>query len=47
MPKFVSIDEAVKLSPDGASIMFGGFMGCGNAHKFIAVSYTHLTLPTT
>ena len=35
MPKFVSIEEAVKLIPDGASIMFGGFMGCGNAHKFI------------
>lgn len=35
MPKFISIDEAVKLIPDGASVMFGGFMGCGNAHKFI------------
>ncbi len=35
MPKFISIDEAVKLIPDGASVMFGGFMGCGNAHKFV------------
>ena len=35
MPKFVSIDEAVKLIPDGATVMFGGFMGCGSAHKFI------------
>ena len=35
MPKFVSIEEAVKLIPDGATVMFGGFMGCGNAHKFI------------
>ncbi len=35
MPKFVSVEEAVKLIPDGASVMFGGFMGCGNAHRFI------------
>ena len=35
MPKFVSIDEAVKLIPDGATVMFGGFMGCGSAHRFI------------
>ena len=35
MPKFISIEEAVKLIPDGASVMFGGFMGCGNAHRFI------------
>lgn len=35
MPKFVSIEEAVNLIPDGASVMFGGFMGCGSAHKFI------------
>jgi len=35
MPKFISIEEAVKMIPDGASIMFGGFMGCGNAHRII------------
>lgn len=35
MPKFVSINEAVALVPDGATIMVGGFMGCGNAHKII------------
>lgn len=35
MPKFISIEEAVELIPDGARVMFGGFMGCGNAHKFI------------
>ena len=35
MPKFISIEEAVKLIPDGATVMFGGFMGCGNGHRFI------------
>ena len=35
MAKFVTVDEAVELIPDGASIMCGGFMGCGNAHKII------------
>ena len=35
MAKFVSLDEAVALIPDGASIMVGGFMGCGNPHKII------------
>lgn len=35
MAKFITVEEAVALIPDGASIMFGGFMGCGNAHKII------------
>ena len=35
MPKFVSIEDAVKLIPDGASVMIGGFMGCGSAHRLI------------
>ena len=35
MAKFVSLDEAVALIPDGATIMVGGFMGCGNPHKII------------
>ncbi len=35
MGKLVSIDKAVDLIPDGASIMVGGFMGCGNAHTFL------------
>ncbi|MDR2176256.1 MAG: 3-oxoacid CoA-transferase subunit A [Synergistaceae bacterium] len=36
MAKFVSPKEAAVLIPEGASVMFGGFMGCGNAHKVIA-----------
>lgn len=35
MAKIVTLKEAVDLIPAGASIMFGGFMGCGNAHKII------------
>lgn len=35
MPKVISAQEAVALIPDGATIMFGGFMGCGNAHKIV------------
>jgi len=35
MAKIVTVQEAVDLIPEGASIMFGGFMGCGNAHKII------------
>ncbi len=36
MPRFVSIAEAAALVSDGASIMVGGFMGCGSAHRFLA-----------
>ncbi len=35
MPKFITLAEAVEMIPDGASIMVGGFMGCGNPHKVI------------
>ncbi len=35
MAKFVSLEDAIAQIPDGASIMFGGFMGCGSAHKVI------------
>lgn len=35
MPLFITVQEAVDLIPDGATIMFGGFLGCGSAHKII------------
>ena len=35
MAKIISLEEAVALIPNGASIMFGGFLGCGSAHKII------------
>lgn len=35
MAKVISMQEAVALIPDGATIMFGGFLGCGSAHKII------------
>ncbi len=33
--KFVSIADAIAQIPEGATIMFGGFLGCGSAHKVI------------
>lgn len=36
MPKFLTPRQAAELIPEGASILFGGFMGCGSAHKIIA-----------
>ncbi|MDR1796115.1 MAG: 3-oxoacid CoA-transferase subunit A [Clostridiales Family XIII bacterium] len=33
--KVIPVKEAVEKIPDGATIMFGGFMGCGNAHRLI------------
>lgn len=35
MTKIVSMDEAVARISDGMTIMFGGFMGCGNAHHLV------------
>ena len=35
MAKFISIAEAAALIPDGATIMCGGFLGCGGAHRII------------
>lgn len=35
MPKLISIEEAVALIPNGASVMVSGFMGCGSPHRII------------
>ena len=35
MAKFVTVQEAVDLIPEGCTLMVGGFMGCGNAHKIV------------
>lgn len=37
MAKFITVEQVADLIPDGAVVMFGGFMGCGNAHKIIEV----------
>lgn len=34
-PTLITAQEAAALIPDGARIMVGGFMGCGNAHKIV------------
>jgi acetate CoA/acetoacetate CoA-transferase alpha subunit len=33
--KFISAAQAADLIPEGATVMIGGFMGCGNAHAVI------------
>lgn len=35
MEKLITVEEAINLVPDGATIMVGGFMGCGNPHKIL------------
>lgn len=35
MARVVPVDTAAALVQDGATVMVGGFMGCGNAHKVI------------
>ena len=33
--KVISVEEAVNMIPDGATIMYGGFLACGSAHHII------------
>ena len=35
LSKLITLREAVALIPDCATIMIGGFMGCGNPHKLV------------
>lgn len=35
MSKIISLSKAVAMIPDGATLMVGGFMGCGTPHKLI------------
>ncbi|MDR1432156.1 MAG: 3-oxoacid CoA-transferase subunit A [Propionibacteriaceae bacterium] len=35
MPEIITAAAAAALIPDGATLMLGGFMGCGNAHRVI------------
>jgi len=35
MAEFIITEEAVALIPNGASIMCGGFLGCGGAHQIM------------
>jgi len=35
MAKFITMNEAVEYIKDGATIMVGGFMGCGTPHQLV------------
>lgn len=35
MAKVITLQEALSFIPDGATLMFGGFMGCGSPHTVI------------
>ena len=37
MAKLISLEAAADMIKDGATIMFGGFMGCGTPHDLIEV----------
>lgn len=41
LQKVISPTEAAVMVPDGASVMFGGFMGCGNPHTIIDAMMLH------
>lgn len=41
MVKVISSADAAAMVPDGSSVMFGGFMGCGNPHTIIDAMMQH------
>ena len=45
--KVVTLSEAISLIHSGDKVGISGFLGVGEPFELIAVSYTHLTLPTT
>ena len=41
MVKVITPAEAAAMVPDGATVMFGGFMGCGSPHSVISAMMDH------
>lgn len=41
MVKVITPAEAAAMVPDGSSVMFGGFMGCGSPHTIIEAMMHH------
>ena len=35
MKRVIAVQDAVAMIPEGATIMIGGFMGCGNTHGIL------------
>ena len=35
MKRVITVQDAVAMIPEGATIMIGGFMGCGNTHGIL------------
>lgn len=41
MIQMITPSQAAAMVPDGASVMFGGFMGCGSPHTIIEAMLAH------
>ena len=42
--KIITAQQAVDLIPDGATIMMGGFVGCGSALSIILLMFVLLSM---